>query len=71
MSTSTSYSDQSAVIWVIRLLLVYSIAYLSTKRAQLRGSVIAIAIALSYISPIALSWLATVSKNVPEPYLVS
>ncbi|KAI1815844.1 glycosyltransferase family 59 protein [Poronia punctata] len=69
MSATTSSGDQSAVVWAIRLLLLYSIAYFSTRLSQLRGSLVAVTLALSYVSPFALSWLAAVSKDAPEPYL--
>ncbi|KAI0388604.1 glycosyltransferase family 59 protein [Xylariaceae sp. FL0594] len=69
MSAPTQHGEQPVAVWVVRLLLVCSISYLSTRRAQLRGSALAITMALSCISPLALSWLATVNKNVPEPYL--
>ncbi|KAI0970154.1 DIE2/ALG10 family-domain-containing protein [Xylaria arbuscula] len=62
-------SEQSLGIWLIRFSVLIAISYLFARFSQLRGSLLGIFITLSCVTPLALSWLLTVSKDVPEPYL--
>ncbi|KAI1433158.1 glycosyltransferase family 59 protein [Xylaria sp. CBS 124048] len=59
----------SLAIWLVRFGLLCAIAYLFTRCAPLRGSFSQILIALSCITPLALSWFLAVTDNIPEPYL--
>lgn len=56
-------------IWLIRLSVLSAIAYLSTRFSR-RTSLLEIVATISCVSPLAISWLLTVTENVPEPYLV-
>ncbi|KAI3318731.1 glycosyltransferase family 59 protein [Xylariaceae sp. AK1471] len=69
MSNTAPLADQSLVTWFIRFFLLYTAAYLFTRYSQLRASHLGVIGALSYVTPVALSWLMTVTKHVPEPYL--
>ncbi|KAJ2970387.1 hypothetical protein NUW58_g9713 [Xylaria curta] len=69
MSAAMAFNELSLVSWLIRLSVWSAIAYLSARCSQLRGLLLGIAIALSFVTPLALSWLLTVTNNVPEPYL--
>ncbi|RYC53803.1 hypothetical protein CHU98_g12406 [Xylaria longipes] len=71
MSAAIASSEPPLVVWLIRLCVSTSIAYLFTRysQSQTRGSLLGIVIALSCITPLALSWLLAVTENVPDPYL--
>ncbi|KAI2624761.1 glycosyltransferase family 59 protein [Xylaria nigripes] len=68
-STALMSSSLVTVTWLTRSVLLYAIVYLLTICAPSRGSSLKIIIALSFVTPLALSWLLTVTENVPEPYL--
>ncbi|KAI0449976.1 DIE2/ALG10 family-domain-containing protein [Xylaria acuta] len=69
MSAAAASSEPLLGVWLTRVSVLSAIAYLFTRYSQLRGSPLGIAIALSCVAPLALSWLLTVTENVPEPYL--
>ncbi|KAI1300945.1 DIE2/ALG10 family-domain-containing protein [Xylaria venustula] len=69
MDTTTASSEQSLGIWLIRFLILIFTSYLLARFSRLRGSLLGIFITLSCVTPLALSWLLTVSTNVSEPYL--
>ncbi|KAI1826446.1 DIE2/ALG10 family-domain-containing protein [Xylaria intraflava] len=66
---STGIMSSSLAIWLLRFILLYASTQLFTRCAPLRGSFLKILIALSVVTPLALSWLLIVTENVPEPYL--
>ncbi|TGJ82814.1 hypothetical protein E0Z10_g5983 [Xylaria hypoxylon] len=69
MSAAIALTEPSLGIWLIRFSVLFIVAFLFTRSSQLQGSVLGIAIALSCVTPLALSWLLAVDENVPEPYL--
>lgn len=64
------FGEPSLALWLIRLSVLSAIAYLSTRFSHLPTSLLAIVATISCVTPLALSWLLTVTENVPEPYLV-
>lgn len=63
------FGEPSLALWLIRLSVLSAIAYLSTRFSHLPTSLLAIVATISCVTPLALSWLLTVTENVPEPYL--
>lgn len=74
MSTATVFSEPSSLaawpVWLIHLSVLSAIAYISIRFSRLPTSLLGIVATISCVSPLALSWLLTVTENVPEPYLV-
>ncbi|KAI0427190.1 DIE2/ALG10 family-domain-containing protein [Xylaria sp. FL1042] len=69
MSASIAPSEPSLGTWLIRSSVLLIVGYLFARSSQLRGSLLGISIVLSCVAPLALSWLLTVTENLPEPYL--
>ncbi|KAI1739489.1 DIE2/ALG10 family-domain-containing protein [Xylaria scruposa] len=69
MSAAIASSEPSLWVWLIRVLVLSAITYSFTRLSQLRVSFLETIIALSCVTPLAVSWLLTVTENVPEPYL--
>ncbi|KAI1148284.1 DIE2/ALG10 family-domain-containing protein [Nemania diffusa] len=70
MSVATAFNEPpSLVVWLIRFSALSTTAYLFTRFSQLKGSLVGIAATLSCVTPLAISWLLTVTENVPKPYL--
>ncbi|KAI0406896.1 DIE2/ALG10 family-domain-containing protein [Xylaria palmicola] len=69
MSAAVRLSGSSPAVWLIRVSLLAIAAFSLTKSLRLGYSFLGFFIALSCITPLALSWLLTVTRNVPEPYL--
>ncbi|KAI0444105.1 DIE2/ALG10 family-domain-containing protein [Xylaria telfairii] len=69
MSRAVAYSEQSLVVWLTRLSVLTSASYLFARYSPFRGCPPGIVITLSCVTPLALSWLLTVTENVPRPYL--
>ncbi|KAI1126198.1 DIE2/ALG10 family-domain-containing protein [Nemania abortiva] len=69
MSEATAFSEPSLMVWLIRFSALSTAVYIFTKSSQLKGSILALVAILSCVTPVALSWLLTVTENVPEPYL--
>ncbi|KAI1426398.1 DIE2/ALG10 family-domain-containing protein [Xylaria sp. FL1777] len=69
MSATAATSEPSLGIWLIRFSILFIVAYLFTRSSRSRGSLLGGFIVLSCVTPLALSWLLTVTDNLPEPYL--
>ncbi|KAI0477979.1 DIE2/ALG10 family-domain-containing protein [Xylaria cf. heliscus] len=69
MTATVAPSEPPLVIWLTRISVLSVITYLFTRYSPLRGSLLGFTITLSCVTPLALSWLLTVTENVPEPYL--
>ncbi|KAI1746583.1 DIE2/ALG10 family-domain-containing protein [Xylaria castorea] len=69
MSADVASSQPSPGVWLIRVSVISTVTYLFTKYSEFRGSFLGIVVALSCVTPLAVSWLLTVTENVPEPYL--
>ncbi|KAI0798829.1 DIE2/ALG10 family-domain-containing protein [Xylaria sp. FL0064] len=69
MSASIAPSEPSPGTWFIRFSVLFIAAYLFARSSKLRGSLLGISITLSFVTPLALSWLLAVTKHLSEPYL--
>ncbi|KAJ8119573.1 hypothetical protein O1611_g10581 [Lasiodiplodia mahajangana] len=69
MSEAIAFRESSLVVWLTRFSILTIIAYLVTRISQFKLSSLGVVSVLSCITPLALSWLLTVTANVPEPYL--
>ncbi|KAI1119565.1 DIE2/ALG10 family-domain-containing protein [Nemania sp. NC0429] len=69
MSSATVFDGPSLTTWLIRLSVLSAIAYLSARFSLLPTSLLGIVATISCVTPLALSWLLTITENVPEPYL--
>ncbi|KAI0097773.1 DIE2/ALG10 family-domain-containing protein [Nemania sp. FL0031] len=69
MNEAIASSDSSLVVWLTRFSVLSIAVYLFTRFSQFKVPILGVVAVLSCITPLALSWLLTVTRNVPEPYL--
>ncbi|KAI0186074.1 putative glucosyltransferase [Xylaria flabelliformis] len=69
MSAAVASSEPSLGDWLTRVSVLSTATYLIISSSKLQGFSLGVVVALSCVTPLAISWLLTVTGNVPEPYL--
>ncbi|TRX88217.1 hypothetical protein FHL15_010906 [Xylaria flabelliformis] len=69
MNATVSSSEPSLGDWLTRVSVLSTATYLIVSSSKLQGFFLGTVVALSCVTPLAISWLLTVTGNVPEPYL--
>ncbi|KAI0860040.1 DIE2/ALG10 family-domain-containing protein [Xylaria cubensis] len=69
MSAAATSSEPSLGDWLTRVSVLSTATYLIVSSSKLQGFFLGVVVALSCVTPLAISWLLTVTGNVLEPYL--